>query len=661
MAPEQAARREPAIGPAADVYALGAILYELLTGRPPFQGATAAGHAACRCCTQEPVPPPPAAARRLPRDLETICLKCLQKEPRRALRQRGRTWPTTCAASWPASRSRPGRSASARARLAVVPAQPAAAGWSLARGPGRRPGLPASPGSALELPRGPRPHGLAEADGRAARRPSSEERAELASLYYEPASPWPSGSGRSNLPRRPAAEHLLDRVPRRRSGAAGPPRVGVALPQAASATPTCRPSGPPHAGVRPWPSAPTARTSPRPRATGLRNDPDPPGDWSADAVRPPARPPARPHRARQRPRLRPAPAASPRSARTGPCGSGMWLPEPAGAAVTVEHHRHWGAAPAFSPDGSGCAAPSAGRTGSSCWTPRPAHRADRLRRPRAGRRRGLQPRRHAARPERDGPPGLLIVWDVAGRRELYRRPRGPRLAFSPDGRVSAVGSDRDVLLLDAAKGDEVADPARPRGVVYGWPGRRRPVPRRAGADQTARVGRADRPGDRLSAGTRAAISRVAFHPGGRRLVTGDAPASSRRGTRAATSGCSNSRPRSTTREWPSPPTAGRSGAVGDLGFRAGTWKPVGRPSAGRAESGRGEWPLRHCPQRRRPPVAGPDPADPTTVRVWDVESRPDAVATLPGTAPVCGAWPSARTAGGWRPRPGRRRASRRAT
>src|SRR5262249_47236494 len=80
-APEQAAGQVRSVGPATDVYALGAILYELLAGRAPFR-AESSLETLRQVVSDDPVPPRTLSPR-TPRDLETICLKCLRKDPQR--------------------------------------------------------------------------------------------------------------------------------------------------------------------------------------------------------------------------------------------------------------------------------------------------------------------------------------------------------------------------------------------------------------------------------------------------------------------------------------------------------------------------------------------------------------------------------------------------
>jgi serine/threonine protein kinase len=81
MAPEQAAGKSQQLGPACDIYGLGAVLYELITGRPPFRAETPLD-TVMQVMDRDP-PPPRLLNSNIDHDLETICLKCLEKDPRR--------------------------------------------------------------------------------------------------------------------------------------------------------------------------------------------------------------------------------------------------------------------------------------------------------------------------------------------------------------------------------------------------------------------------------------------------------------------------------------------------------------------------------------------------------------------------------------------------
>jgi serine/threonine-protein kinase len=112
MAPEQARGQNDQVGKHTDVYGLGAVLYHLLTGRPPFLAATAV-ETLVQVVEKDPAPPRQLNAA-VPRSLEAVCLKCCTRT-RPAATPRPRNWRRTCAGGATASRSAPADRASASA------------------------------------------------------------------------------------------------------------------------------------------------------------------------------------------------------------------------------------------------------------------------------------------------------------------------------------------------------------------------------------------------------------------------------------------------------------------------------------------------------------------------------------------------------------------
>jgi WD40 repeat protein len=618
MAPEQARGQNKSIGPAADVYALGAILYQLLTGRPPFHGVTSVD-TIMQVLHEEPVPPRRLQPR-VPTDLETICLKCLAKEPRQR-------YDSALELAEDLRRFQAGEPIRAR-RVGLL-----GQGWRWCRRNPAAAGLLAA--MALVLFAGGAAVTWSYRGAEAAREREAlahqreAEQRDLAELlrYYGNITQAEREWQMNNVAQ---ADHLLDQcLPTE----GRPDRRGwewYYLKRLCHADlKTVEAHRAPISGLSFSPDGKflaTAAGDP-----GYNKDPrNVPGEltiWPADLSQPLAH--CSGHKGRvdgvvfDATSTRLASVSADNTARLWEVPSGN-----PGKVFAIDILAFWrGVTPAFSPDGKTVAVPSV--------------RELRLLNPETG-----ETDRSPADHLREAGPcaysldGTLLafagggskpsvtVWQMPERRELYRLPIGASaLALSPDGRRLAISHGKTVRLCDAATGKEPLTLPGHDGsvqtIAFSPDGRSLAS---GGVDQVVRVWDVETGQEvRIFRGHTGSVRRLAYHPDGTRIASGDDGGVIKVWEVGRHQRAQELSPADHVREVAFTADGTQLRALtllGTGGFRG--WEvATGHPNPDRpiVVKKRDEWPLRYFALSRDGRLcAGPDPDNPATLNVWDVES-----------------------------------------